>query len=291
VFWGYTWVAVKVALADCPPFTLAALRMAPGGLLLLVLVAVLRRPLKPKAVLLTMALGLTQGSGFVGLTVWALVSGAAGRTSILANTWQFWIPLMAWPLLGERLRRQGWLAILLGIAGLVLIIEPWSLRGVKSSVLVLAASFCWAVGAIVAKVIRRHHEVDLLSLTAWQGLFGSVPLVVVALAVDRGLPQWTGSFIWSYGFALLISTVVCGVLWLYVLRALPAGIASLGTMATPVVGLLASWAQLGERPSLIEAAGMVLILGGLGALFSQGLASGTAPSVVPVQTESGGPPV
>ena len=279
LLWGYTWVAVKVALADCPPFTLAALRMLPGAILLLLLVVVLRRPLKPKAVLLTMLLGLLQGSGFVGLTVWALVSGGAGRTSILANTWQFWIPLMAWPLLGERLRRLGWVAVFLGVAGLVFIVEPWRLRGVASSLLVLAAAVFWAGGSIVAKVIRRRHEVDLLSLTAWQGLFGAIPLVVAAIAVDRGLPHWTGSFIWAYAFALLVSTVVCGVLWLYVLSEMPASVAGLGTMGTPVVGLLASWAQLGERPTLIEGAGMVLILGGLGALFAQGLSEAVPAAV------------
>jgi drug/metabolite transporter (DMT)-like permease len=289
VFWGYTWVTVKIALADSPPFTLAALRMLPGGLILLILVAITRRPVKPKAVLLTMALGLLQGSGFVGLTVWALVSGAAGRTSILANTWQFWIPLMAWPLLGERLQRRGWMAVLLGMVGLVLIIEPWKLSGVTSSLLVLAAAFCWAGGSLVAKVIRRRHDdVDLLSLTAWQGLFGSVPLVVAAFAVGGGWPHWTGSFIWSYAYSMLICTVLCGVLWLYVLREMPAGVASLATMGTPVVGILTSWAQLGERPSLVETAGMVIILFGLGALLSQGLAGAAEPAVVPVRARGGG---
>jgi drug/metabolite transporter (DMT)-like permease len=138
---------------------------------------------------------------------------------------------------------------------------------------VLAAAVCWAGGSIVAKVIRRRHEVDLLSLTAWQGLFGAVPLVVAAIVVDRGLPHWTGSFVWAYAFALLVSTVLCGVLWLYVLREMPASVAGLGTMGTPVVGLLTSWAQLGERPTAIEAVGMVLILGGLAALFAQGLSA------------------
>ena len=277
ILWGYTWVALKVALADCPPFTLAALRMLPGGIVLLVLVAAFGRPLRPKAVGLTMLLGLLQGSGFVGLTVWALVSGGAGRISILANTWQFWIPVMAWPLLGERLRRLGWLAVALGLCGLVLIVEPWHIRGLAGSLLVLAAAVCWAGGSIVAKVIRRRHEVDLLSLTAWQGLFGSVPLVVAAIVVEHQLPHLTVSFAWSYAFALLVATVLCGVLWLYVLREMPASIAGLGTMGTPVVGLLASWAQLGERPTVIEGMGMLLILAGLGALFAQGVAGVVTP--------------
>jgi drug/metabolite transporter (DMT)-like permease len=291
VLWGYTWVALKVALADCPPFTLAALRMVPGGILLLMVVAVLRRPVRPRAVALTMLLGLLQGSGFVGLSVWALVAGGAGRVSILANTWQFWIPMMAWPILGERLRRLGWMSVLLGLCGLVLIVEPWRLHGVTSSLLVLAGGFCWAAGSIVVKVIRRRHEVDLLALTAWQGLFGAVPLVIAAVVVEHSLPDLTRSFAWSYAFSMLISTVVCGILWLYVLREMPAGIAGLGTMGTPVVGLLAAWAQLGETPTVVEAIGVVVVLAGLATLFAQGIPGATSSPTVavrPVGEESTG---
>ena len=51
---------------------------------------------------------------------------------------------------------------------------------------------------------------------------------------------------------------------------MPAGIAGLGTMGTPVVGLLASWAQLGERPTAVEIVGMIVILVGMGILFTRG---------------------
>ena len=66
-------------------------------------------------------------------------------------------------------------------------------------------------------------------------------------------------------------------LWFYVLREMQAGIAGLGTMGTPVVGLLLSWAQLGERPTIPEIVGMIVILGGLAILFARG-AAGAAPA-------------
>ena len=52
---------------------------------------------------------------------------------------------------------------------------------------------------------------------------------------------------------------------------MPASIAGIGTMATPVLGLLFSWAQLGERPTVIEGIGMVTILTGSALLFMRGL--------------------
>jgi drug/metabolite transporter (DMT)-like permease len=272
--WGFLWIPFKIAVEYCPPFTFAAMRSLPGGVLLLVFAAVLRRPVKLQAARYTIPLGFLQTAGFVGLTIAALVTGGAGRTSILANTWQFWILLMAWPILDEKLHGSQWLSLSLALAGLILIVEPWKLHGLVSSLLALAGAVCWAAGSIVAKLLRRRHEVDLLSLAAWQTLFGSVVLVLVAVFVEGKAPVWSGALVWSLLGAVLLGTCFASFVWLYVLREMPASIAGLGTMATPVVGLLFSWALLGEQPTPLEIVGMVAILAGSAVLFATGLKAG-----------------
>lgn len=271
LIWGYTWVPLKIGVAYSDPFVFAALRTLPGGIILMILVAATGRSLRPKGLGLTAIVGVLQTTGFMGLTIAALVSGGAGRTAILANTWQFWILLMAWPVLGERLRGSQWLSVLLALGGLILIIEPWKLRGVLSSLLTLAGAFCWAAGAIAVKILRKRHEVDLLSFTAWQGLIGSIPLVLIAIFVEGTWPVWSGEFVFSLVFTLLGASVVAAFLWLYVLQEMPASLAGLGTMGTPVVGLLMSWAQLGEQPTALESIGMVVILAGMGILFARAI--------------------
>jgi drug/metabolite transporter (DMT)-like permease len=49
---------------------------------------------------------------------------------------------------------------------------------------------------------------------------------------------------------------------------LPATISGLNALAVPIVGVVAAWLQLGERPSTAEGIGMVLVLGGLALLMS-----------------------
>ena len=56
--------------------------------------------------------------------MWALESGGAGKTSVLTYTMPFWLLLLAWAFLGERLRGVQWLAVALALAGLVLVLEP-----------------------------------------------------------------------------------------------------------------------------------------------------------------------
>jgi drug/metabolite transporter (DMT)-like permease len=208
--------------------------------------------------------------GFTGLTCAALIAGGAGHTAMLANTWQFWLLVLAWWFLGDRLIGLQWIAVALALTGLVLIIEPWGLRGVLSSLLTLAAAVLFAVGAIFAKLLRQRHAVDLLSFTAWQSLFGSLPLIILALTVPGDPIRWNADFIWSWAFSTLIASAFSGLLWLYILGTLPANMAGIGTVGTPVVGVLASYLQLGEHLSSYEISGMVLVVTALGLLLLHG---------------------
>jgi drug/metabolite transporter (DMT)-like permease len=143
--------------------------------------------------------------------------------------------------------------------------------------LALAGAVCWAAGSMVAKLMHRHHKVDLLSLTAWQSLLGSIPLVLVAVFLEAEAPVWSSDFVWALAFSLILGTCLGSILWLYILGAMSASIAGIGTMATPVLGLLFSWAQLGEQPTPLELVGMVTILAGSAILFLRGL-GGAAPA-------------
>jgi len=258
--WGYSWVPGKLGVMYSGAFLFAAMRSLPAGVLMVAALPLTGRRFWPKAPALTVAVGVLQVAGFVGLTTAALVAGGAGHTAMLANTWQFWLLILAWPLLGERVRGSQWLPVGLALVGLVLIIEPWRLSGVLSSLLTLGGSVCFAAGAIVAKVLRRRHEVDLFSFTAWQTLLGCIPLVIVAAFIPGDGIQWTGDFIWSLAYSILIGTALASVVWLYVLNALPANMAGIGTIGTPVIGVLASWLQLHEDLSAAEIAGMVLVV-------------------------------
>ena len=239
LIWGYLWIPGKLGVTNSSPFLWAGMRTFPAYVLLLGLLLVLRRPIRPRALGLTALVGLLQVGGFVGFSSAALATKGAGHTGMLANTWQFWILVLAWPLLGERLRRRQWLAVGVGLAGLVLIIEPWRVHGVVSSIFALVAALCFAAGAVVAKILRRRHQVDVLSLTTWQGLFGSLPLVVLAAVFPGDGIHWTTAFIWSLADSILIGTALGALLWLYVLNFVPAHVAGMALVVVALALLVA----------------------------------------------------
>ena len=263
--WGYNWVVMKIALQYSTASQFAAMRTFGGGLFLLVLMAAMRKPLRPREVPSTVVLGLLQTTGFTGFIIWALVQGAAGKTSVLSFTMPFWVLLLAWPLLGERIRGMQWLAVLLALTGLMFILQPWHLHGsLMSMALAVLAGVSWALSVVYHKrLTQRVPDLDLLSFTTWQMLFGSIPIVLFALG-DLGKPiEWNLTYIGAILFSVVLANALGWMAWLYALQRLPAGVASMTSMLIPVIAVLSAWLQLGEEPTMVEAVGMALIIGAL----------------------------
>ncbi len=258
--WGYTWVAMKEAVRFADPFDFSALRAMAGALLMFGAMLWLRKPLRLQAPGRTFVFGLFQTTGFNALAAWALYTGAAGKTAVLVYTLPFWTLLIAWPLLGERLRGLQWPATALAAAGLLLVLEPWQLAGTTvSKLLALATALSWAISAVLAKKWRNELQADLLALTAWQMLMGGAVLTVIALSIPTRPIQWTPYFWVMLIYCTLAGSVAGWLLWLFILRRLAAGIAGLSIMAVPALVVLFARLQLAERPGIAEAGGMLLI--------------------------------
>lgn len=264
LLWGYTWVVAKQALDYAPPLSLTVVRVFGGALALFLALRLMRQPLKmpaPRAVLL---IGLCQVSAFMLFQTFSLKLGAAGKTAVLVYTMPIWTLLLAWPMLGERVRGAQWLAVLGILAGLVLIIEPWHLEaGWLSNALAIAAAICWALGTVLVKQLRQHSKVNLLSLTAWTNLIGGIPVLFIAAAVDEPPINWAPEFIGMILVLVLVSTAFCWWLWTLILDRVPAWEASLLVLGTPVIAIISSRVVLNEAFSTYEIAGILLIGSGL----------------------------
>jgi drug/metabolite transporter (DMT)-like permease len=265
--WGYTWVIAKQGLQYAPPFAFAAERCIGGALALILVLKLMRRPLKLEAPWSTVAIALTQGAGFMVLQTWALVEGGPGKTAVLIFTMPIWTLLLAWPILGERVVGKQWFAALSTLTGLLLIIEPWNMHSsLFSKILGLLAALCWAIGTILVKRLRKQHKVDLLALTTWQLIIGAVPLLLLVWLVPERATDWTVHYMGILAFMSIASTALCWWLWIYILDRVPAWEASLSVLGTPVVAIVSSRLLLAEQFRTMEVIGILLIGGGLALL-------------------------
>ena len=261
LIWGYNWVVMKNALHFSGPYDFAALRTILGALCLFIVMLVLKKPFKIQEIPSLIVLGLLQTAGFTGLLVWALVEGGAGKIAVLTYTMPFWTMLLAWPLLGEKLSGWQWSAALFSLMGILFILDPLHLgTDVFSMVLAIVSGISWALAVILAKKLQaRSPNLDLISLTAWQMLFGSIPIVLLALMTHNNPIEWNGYFIGALIYNSVCGNAIAWLLWLYALRHLSAGIATMTTTICPVIAVIASSIELHETIKPFEFLGMAFI--------------------------------
>jgi drug/metabolite transporter (DMT)-like permease len=271
VLWAYSWVVMKQVLAYAGPFDFAALRYLIGAAVLFAALLLSRQPLRPPPLLPMILIGLSQTAAFQGLEQWALLSGGAGHVALLAYTMPFWAVLLAWLILGDTPTARHWIGLALAAAGLLCIIAPWHAMGSPmSTALALVGGLAWAVGTVLSKRLFRRHAVGVLNLTAWQMLVGGVALGLVALAVPQKPIAWNLAFIAGLAYSAVLASALAWWLWSIVLQRLSTTVASVSSLGVPVLSVLLAWMILREQPSLLEAAGIVLVLLGLLAVSGVG---------------------
>jgi len=276
VIWGYNWVATKIALGYAGPVTIAALRFAIAPLCLLPMMFHLRVRMmpSPRHAVIALVLGAILAGNFTASFI-ALQMGAAGKTAVLIYTMPFWVLVFARMALHERLTRLQVLAVPFALVGLFVLIAPWD-RAAQAvpSLLAVGAGMTWGANVVYIKHLQRREPVSMLALTVWQMTVAAVALALGTLTLAHEAPViWSKEFIAALLFTAVIATGLGWMLFYYALRRMSAGMTGLGTLATPVLGVLFAWLQLGERPSAMEAIGMLLIAVGLGLLAWDGVRS------------------
>lgn len=267
LIWGYNWIVMKQSLAYASPTDSAAWRFLIAAGALVPVVRGMGYSLRvPRGEWwLAGTLGLMLAANFTG-TLWGLKLGGTGKVAVLCYTMPFWTVLFARLFLHERMRPVQWLAIAIAAVGLVVLVDPLHLGGLASSLLALAAGCSWGASVVLVKRFQGKTASHLLTLTFWQMLICAALLFATGWLVATPAVQWTWMFAYTMAYSAVLASALAWMLFYFALARLPAGVAGLGTLATPVIGVAAAWLQFGERPTPGELAGMALICVGLALL-------------------------
>ena len=273
--WGANFPAVAVALEGFSPLTLAAARASLGAVAVLGLLmltgnwrARLAAAARPGMRLPVLAVGVFSVGLPYALLAWGMQHVGAGFAGVTMAA----VPLLVAPLAhllvpGERLTRGRVLGVLIGFAGVVVLIGP-GLWGASGSALedagrlaLLAAAGSFAVGAIAT---RLCPPIDVLALGAASVIVAAVVLVPVALVVEGWPAAISGRVLLALLFLGLATTAGAQLLRIRVTREVGPNFSSLTVYQVPLWALLLSVTFLGETVPPQLALGLVLILGGLG---------------------------
>jgi drug/metabolite transporter (DMT)-like permease len=260
--WGFNWIAAAIALREVTPWSL---RFAGSGIGTATLFA---------AALLTghslkvprgehrhiMVAGFLNVAAFQILSAFAQMGGDTSRAVIITYSMPIWATLFGFILLRERLNGIRVLALALCVTGLTILVWPLFAHGFPPAVfLSLGCALSWAFATVYMKWMKT--TVEPLANAAWQLLFGFV-FITMGMFIFDGYPR-----LWPVETKSLLAVLYVGVfgvglahfLWWSIVGKLPTVTASIGALLVPVVGVIASIVVLGEKPSINDIVGFVLI--------------------------------
>lgn len=269
LIWGINWPVMKAGLSHIGPYWFSATRFALGGICLFALqiaTGALRLPTK-RDIPLVLSVGLVQMLTFTLLGAIAMTEVPAGRSAVLAYTTPLWVAPITILFFRERLSRNQAIGIGLGLCGIVALFNPLTLDWsntvqLKANMMLLCASFCWALCIIHL----RYYKGDSTAyqLAPWQMLVATLPLLLIAYVVEGpysgdGTPEfWTTIlYVGPLATAFCFCAVNAASMWLSSTNMATA------MLGVPVVGLLSAVFFLGETLTTGLAIGVVAIVAGI----------------------------
>jgi O-acetylserine/cysteine efflux transporter len=265
------WPLTKIALSfgSTPLFFAEGRALLSGATIAMILVlrGKMRMPSRadiPAAV----AIGVGQLGLYFAFAHAAVAWVPAGRTAILANTTTIWIVPLSLMFLRERIPLRRWLACGFGIAGVVVLMSPWSIDWSSRNVLIghaflLGASLSWSVAIIVTRTARPR--LTMFQLLPWCFVISALVLAPLVAwhepdgAIGPNVQSWT-----ALAYIGLIAGPFGTLCVILATTALPAVVSSVGFLTTPAVSIILSNLLLGEPITADLLAGSALIMTGVG---------------------------
>ena len=258
-----------------------ALARVGGGFGLLAVCWAMRAPLlvSRDAFLKIAGVAMFSAVGWSLCMAYGLRMMESGRAVIIAYMFPVWsVPLSAW-LLKEPLTRRRVVGLVLGMAGLALLLgdEIHAVgRAPLGALLMFATATCWALGTLSAKKFALPIPVSVFA--GWQQLIAGGVMLVVSLLVEEGpftpFSLSTGPMLGAL-YSAFVASLLCHWAWYKLVSITPATIASISILAVPIVGVFCGLAVLGETPKASDIGALALVVASLCTVLMPGR-TGTA---------------
>lgn len=262
LLWSGGYTPVRIAVEDCPPLLLLALRY--GGVLLLLVPAylVVRPPLprSPREWFHLAFVGLLIQGIYFGLCNFAIQRGASAAGLAIVLAMQPILVALAVPrFAGEAVGRNVWAGLLLGLAGaVVVVLAKSSLGGATAAGIAIAliALLFITAGTLWEKRfgVTQH---PIVANIVQCGIAGALALAAAA-AVEPFEVRWTWPLFWSLAYLVIANSIVAMTLLLAMVRYGQATKASALFFLVPPVSALIAWLILGEPLSPVTWVGMAV---------------------------------
>lgn len=271
VFWGTTYLAVRIGVADFPPFLFSAIRQVAAGLLLFGLLYLLKKnePLTGSAIARQIIPGIlliTLGNGVIG---WAERFIPSGLAALIVSVIPVYICIIS--LITGRERNLGVRTIaglFMGCVGILLIFKD-NLKDLGRQdylwgvLACFGASLFWAIGSVYMKT--NSFTTNPYTNAAIQFTSGGIGLFIASLFFDdyTQLGMVSNASLWALVYLTLIGSLLGYIAYLYAIEHLPIVVVATYAYINPVIAIILGVLLLNEPITVITVLALATTLYGV----------------------------
>jgi drug/metabolite transporter (DMT)-like permease len=288
VFWGSTYLGIRVAVERVPPILLAGVRFTISGSLMLAFCAasgrgvrVTRRQFAELACVGFILLGVSNV-----VLAWSELFVPTGLAALIVAIVPIWFLLVERLILpsGERAAASGIAGIALGALGVAVLFWPkvsaaehlgW--MQALACLALVGSSFCWAFGSVLSR--RWKVAVDPLAASGWQMLCAGIIDTGAGLVLGQHhRATWNGASLGAIAYLVVFGSWVGYSAYIWLLRHVPTSKVATYAYVNPIVAVFLGWAFLGESVDRYIVAGALIIVPAVALVTrSEGRGDDTAP--------------
>lgn len=283
LFWGSTFLAIRIAVQHMPPAVMTASRFLLSGALMLGWCALRGARIKVDGgnLLRLLLLGSLLLVGGNTVVAWSEQWVPSGLTALVLAITPLWVAVIeSWILKGDRLSRRGLLGLGLGIAGIVVLLWPeiragWSIgrQELIAAATLNVAAISWATGSILSR--RWTLPVDNFAASGWEMfLAGAVNFFLAMAARDFPKTHWSGRGFGAVFYLVIAGSLIGFTAYTWLLEHVPTAKVATYAYVNPVVAVFLGWLLLHERIDGYIWTGMVIIVISVALVTTSKLKSG-----------------
>ncbi len=265
LMWSSAFATARLIVADAPPLLALSARFLISGGIAIAIAATLGqswRLTRPQARSVVI-FGLCQNALYLGLNFVAMQWIEASLAVIIAASLPLIVALLDWLVRGQRVAPLGILGLILGMAGVGLIMGTRVQGGADPWGVVLCIGGATALAVATMSVRGASGGGNLLMIVGLQMLVGSLALGLAGAVLERPVVNWTPQLIAAFAYQILIPGLAATLLWFRLVGRIGATRASTFHFLNPFFGVSIAAILLGETIGPLDLLGVVVVMVGI----------------------------
>lgn len=265
LIWSSAFTSARIIVADASPLASLALRFFMSGVIGVAIALALGQTwrLTRDQWRATIIFGVCQNAIYLGLNFYAMQTVEASLASIIASMMPLMVAFAGWVVFRDRLPALGVIGLVLGIAGVVLIMSARLEAGVD----LFGVGLC-VVGAIaltVATLSMRTMSTggNLMMVVGLQMFVGACVLAVASALTETIRVDLTPELIAAFAYTTLAPGLLATWIWFALVARIGAVKAATFHFLNPFFGVAIAALLLGERLGPRDVIGVAIIAAGI----------------------------